>query len=74
MGQCISKKYKSHNEIKEQFTLQYEKKKKKKLVKMNTENLGMKTSNKFKKQNSKANFKMKDFVNKNYNSLIEEYR
>lgn len=75
MGTCLTKKkYQSHDEIKKQFTLQLEIKKTKQLKKMNTENMGLMSSRKFKRQNSKANFKINDFINKNYNSLIEEYR
>ena len=72
MGKCISKgtKY-NHDQLKKQFTLQMEKENK--LKKINNETIGVK-SNKLRRMSSKTNFKMKDFVNKNYNLLIEEYR
>lgn len=64
----------SHSELKRRFTLQFEEKKLKELQKVKSETTGLKNSAKFKKSNSKVTFNMKDFVNKNYNSLIEEYR
>ena len=75
MGKCISKgpNYK-HDDLKKQFSIQIENKIKKKLKKMKTDTTGLKINTKFKRQSSKTTFKMKDFVNKNYNSLIEEYR
>lgn len=75
MGKCLSKNQKyNHQELKQQFTLQMERKKEKRIKRAKTEGYHSRNPLAFKRTTSKTSFQVKDFICKNYNSLMEEYR
>ena len=79
MGQCISKPpKKDHNQIMMEFQKQKQleiEEKKQNLEKMNPKNLKRKSfAHRLSRNFTKNLFQMKDFINKNKNSLLEEYR
>lgn len=80
MGKCLSTaNQEKHKSLKEKFDNQRRSniEKQKSLKKMNTTggmNREHKQSIRLTRQLSRSNFKMKDFINKNPNNLVDEYR